>query len=398
MSDHYSVGRFEIRPEERRVLVDGEEATLGARAFDLLLCLVEHRDRMVTKDELLESVWPGLVVEENNLTVQVSSIRKLLGAHAVVTVPGRGYRFGAAVSKLSCDQHANWAVPQLPAKGAPEPALPDKPSLAVLAFANLSGDPEQEYFADGVVDDLINALSRVRAFFVIARSSSFTYKGRAVDIKQVGRELGVRYGLEGSIGHLVEAETGHHIWADRFEGSLEDIFELQGRVTESVVGAIEPTLRRAEIERARSAPTANLHAYDLCLRAMSLAYVPTRKMESDEAIRLLKQAIAMDPEYSYAKAFCAFTYTIRRGQHWDEDGEISEGLRLADEALQHHRDDPATLACAAHSLSLLGRRHKEALHAIDRALALNPNSTRVALASGWIRNYIGLDAEAIEHF
>jgi adenylate cyclase len=197
---------------------------------------------------------------------------------------------------------------------------------------------------------------------------------------------------------LVEAETGHHIWADRFEGSLEDIFELQGRVTESVVGAIEPTLRRAEIERARSAPTANLHAYDLCLRAMSLAYVPTRKMESDEAIRLLKQAIAMDPEYSYAKAFCAFTYTIRRGQHWDEDGEISEGLRLADEALQHHRDDPATLACAAHSLSLLGRRHKEALHAIDRALALNPNSTRVALASGWIRNYIGLDAEAIEHF
>ena len=222
---------------------------------------------------------------------------------------------------------------------APALALPDKPSLAVLPFTNLSGDPEQEYFADGVVDDIISALSRVRAFFVIARNSSFTYKGRAVDIKQLGRELGVRYVLEGSIrkagnrvrivGQLVEAENGRHIWADRFEGNLDDIFELQDRITESVVGAIEPSLRLAEIERARAKPTANLHAYDLCLRALPNLFSVSTKAANDEALGFLNRAIEMDPGYSYAKAMCASAYVLRKAQSWATAAEIEEGLRLA---------------------------------------------------------------------
>lgn len=396
------IGRFEIRPDERRVVADAAEVPLGARAFDLLLCLIEHRDRVVTKDELLARVWPNLVVEENNITVQASALRKALGPQVVVNVPGRGYRLGLAVTEAAPP------APVPPAEAPPALPLPDRPSLAVLAFTNLSGDAEQEYFADGVVDDIITALSRLRALFVIARTSSFVYKGRAVDVKQVARELGVRYVLEGSVrraagrvrivAQLIDAESGRHIWADHFDARFEDIFELQDRVTECVAGAIEPTLRRAEIERARSRPTADLNAYDLCLRATSHAYAPARKSETDEAIALLRKAIAIDPGYSYAKALCAFTHAMRRGQNWDEDGEVAEGLRLADEALRDHRDDPATLACAAHALALLGGRNVEALNTIDCALALNPNSVRALQASGWIRNYTNRHAEAIEHF
>jgi adenylate cyclase len=300
---------------------------------------------------------------------------------------------------------------QVEAGGAiakPPLALPDKPSLAVLPFTNLSGDPEQEYFADGVVDDIISALSRVRAFFVIARNSSFSYRGRSPDVRQVGKELGVRYVLEGSIrkagnrvrivGQLIEAENGRHIWADRFEGNLDDIFELQDRITESVVGAIEPNLRLAEIERARSKPTANLHAYDLCLRALPSLMTVSTKAANDEALALLYRAIEMDPGYSLAKAMCAFAYVLRKVQRWAPSAEIKEGLRLAEEALADHRDDPATLSYAGHSLSYLGSRHDEGLRAVDRALALNPNSTRALLTSGWIRAYVCDATTAIEHF
>ncbi len=300
------------------------------------------------------------------------------------------------------------AIKLAPAVGEIDLSLPDKPSLAVLPFTNLSGDLEQEYFADGVVDDIISALSRVRAFFVIARNSSFTYKGNAVDIKQVGRELGVRYVLEGSIrkagnrvrivGQLIEAENGRHIWADRFEGNLDDIFELQDRITESVVGAIEPTLKLAEIERARSKPTANLHAYDLCLRALPNLFRVSAKAGNDEALSLLYRAIELDSGYSIAKALCAWAYALRKAQFWATAENIQEGLKLAEAALADHRDDPATLTYAAHSLSYLGFRHDEGLRAIDRALALNPNSSRTLLSAGWIRAYIGDATIAIEHF
>ena len=213
-----------------------------------------------------------------------------LTAKAIATMSGLSVSYSEASEESAADK------PALP--------LPDKPSIAVLPFQNMSGDPEQEYFADGMVEEIITALSRVSSFFVIARNSSFTYKGKAVDVKQVGRELGVRYVLEGSVrkvggrvritGQLVEAANGRHVWADRFEGSIEDIFDLQDQVTESVAAAIEPSLKDAEIARARAKPTENLDVYDLYLRALSLHYRGDR-VASDDAMRLLRKALRMDP-------------------------------------------------------------------------------------------------------
>ena len=280
---------------------------------------------------------------------------------------------------------------------APPLALPDKPSIAVLPFQNMSGDPEQEYFADGIVEDIITALSRVKWFFVIARNSSFTYKGRHVDIRQVGRELGVRYVLEGSIrksgnrvritGQLIEAATGNHVWADKFEGSLEDVFELQDRITETVVAAIEPSLQVAEIRRSSFKPTDNLDAYDLYLRALSAHYAHTRE-SLDEALRLLNKAITLDPDYAFAKAFGAYLYCLRHGQSWATEEEIDRGGRLAQEALLSSRDEPTTIAFAAHALAWLARDYNTALAAMDRAIHLNPNSAHILTRSGWLRVWV----------
>lgn len=286
----------------------------------------------------------------------------------------------------------------------PGPSLPDKPSIAVLPFQNMSGDPEQEYFADGIAEDLITELSRVKWFFVIARNSSFTYKGRTVDAKQAGRELGVRYLLEGSVrkvgdrvritGQLIEAETGRHVWADRFDGWLEDLFELQDRITEAIVGAVEPTLKLAELERMREKPTESLAAYDLCLRALpNINSVITTRKFNDDALGLFYRAIALDPHYSLAKALAAYAYVLRKSQHWSTNEEDSEGIRLAFEALDEHGDHPTTLACAGHALAYLGKRYDASIRAMDRASALGGSSWRVLTSNGWVRNYI-CDAEA----
>jgi adenylate cyclase len=285
--------------------------------------------------------------------------------------------------------------------------LPDRPSLAVLPFTNMSGDPEQEYFADGVVEDIITALSRVRWFFVIARNSSFTYKGRSVDIRQVGRELGVRYVLEGSIrkagnrvritGQLIEAVSGRHVWADRFDGELVDIFDLQDRITESVVAAIEPSLSRAEIERASAKLTDNLDAYDLYLQALAHYYELTRPA-SDEALRLLDRALKLHGSYSAAKALAAVICNIRVGQHWADPAEVERGIQLAREAWADHRDDPTTLSRVGTALAYLVRDFEAAIAAIDLSLMLNPNSASAYGNSGLIRAWMGEWHTAIEHF
>jgi adenylate cyclase len=297
-------------------------------------------------------------------------------------------------------------VPSQLDPGKPLP-LPDKPSIAVLPFQNMSGDPEQEYFADGIVEDIITALSRVKWFFVIARNSSFTYKGRAVDIRQVGRELGVRYVLEGSIrksgnrvritGQLIEAATGNHVWADRFEGSLEDVFELQDRITETVVAAIEPSLQIAEIRRSSFKPTNSLDAYDLYLRALPHHYAQTRE-SFDEALRLLDKAIALDPDYTFAKAFAAVIHCVRWSQSWAATDDISKGARLAREALVSSRDEPTTIAFAAHAMAWLTRDYDTALAAMDRAMLLNPNSAQILLRSGWLRTWVSDADRAIDEF
>ena len=240
-------------------------------------------------------------------------------------------------------------------------ALPDKPSIAELPFENMSGDPTQDYFADGVVEDIITALSKFKSLFVIARNSSFTYKGRAVDIKQVGRELGVRYVLEGSVrksgdkvritGQLIEAATGSHLWADRIDGALENVFGLQDEVTARVIGAIEPSITEAEIERAHKKPTSNLDAYDWFLRALPPFY-QFRKEASDVAIGYLNRAIALDPGYALAKALLAFNSVARQIQGWG--GNRNQGLALAREAIADEGSDPSVLRWAGPTLAFWG--------------------------------------------
>jgi adenylate cyclase len=289
----------------------------------------------------------------------------------------------------------------------PALALPDKPSIAVLAFQNMSGDPEQEYFADGIVEDIITALSRIPWLFVIARNSSFTYKGKSVDVKQVGRELGVRYVLEGSIrrassrvritGQLIDAPTATHLWADRFEGALEDIFDLQDRMTASIAGVIEPALRKAEIERVRRKRTENLDAYDLYLRALPL-HMASRDANR-EALSLLGQAIALDPNFAAAYGLAAQCYTVQKSSGWVQpsDPELAEGIRMARMAAALGQDDPEALTWAAFVLDHLGGDREVALGLIDRALALNPNSAFAWTFSGSIRSNLREKELALAH-
>jgi TolB-like protein/class 3 adenylate cyclase len=296
-------------------------------------------------------------------------------------------------------------------EATPTLALPDKPSIAVLPFQNMSGDPEQEYFADGMVEEITTALSRIHWLFVIARNSSFAYKGKSPDLRQVGRELGVRYVLEGSVrragnrvritGQLVDTTTGAHIWADRFDGVLDDIFELQDQVASSVAGAIEPRLRQSEIERVSRKPTNSLDAYDLYLRAVALRDQHTDESVHD-AIALLKRALAIDPTYAPAAALIGWSL-VHRASHGRipiSQSEAAEAVTLARQALETGKDDPDALWMAAFTLFFLVGEHAIAATAIDRALTLNPNSAHAWMARGYVfsgRGQPALAIEALEH-
>src|SRR5262249_5777540 len=279
----------------------------------------------------------------------------------------------------------------------------------VLPFQNMSGDPEQEYFADGIVEEIITALSRVHWLFVIARNSSFTYKGRAVDIKLVGRELGVRYVLEGSVrkannrmrmpGQLVEARTGAHVWANRLDGMLDHIFDLQDQVTASVVGAIEPRLQQAEIERAGRKPTESLDAYDYFLRGMASFHLFTRDSLL-EARRLYHHATELDPNYASPYGMAAWCIHLSKTNGWlaDPEREIADAVTLARRAAALGKDDPTALWTSGHSLAYLAGELETGAAHIERALALNPNLAAAWSASGWSRIYLGEPADAIERF
>jgi adenylate cyclase len=294
----------------------------------------------------------------------------------------------------------------LPASPPPLP-LPDKPSIAVLPFANMSGDPDQEYFADGIVEEIITALSRIRWLFVIARNSTFTYKGQAVDVKQVGRELGVRYVLEGSVrkagtrvritGQLIDTSTGAHLWADRFDGSLEDVFDLQDKVAISVAGVIEPALQAAETVRSAGRPTSDLTTYDFYLRAYAMAVSSTS--QTREALRLMEQAIARDPLYGPALAWAA--YCCHRlfldGPIEDRATHRLRGTDFAKRALEVAGDDPGILVNAAFALAYFGEDTGAMMALVDRALALNPSYARGWQISGMLRISAGQPEIAIEH-
>ena len=311
-----------------------------------------------------------------------------------ITRPVRAYRVVTAAGSASPQSSSG-------------PPLPDKPSIAVLPFANMSGDPEQEYFVDGMVEEIITALSRIRWLFVIARNSTFTYKGRAIDVKQVGRELGVRYVLEGSVrkagqraritGQLIEALTGTHLWADRFDGSLEDVFDLQDKVASSVAGVIEPALQAAETARSAGRPTNDLTAYDLYLRAYALTLSSTRQVP--EALSLLEQAITRDPRYGPALAWAAFCCVrlVVDGRSEDREADRLKGTDFARRALEVAGDDPGVLANAAHALAYFGEDVGAMISLVDRALALNPNYARGWHISGYLRLLAGQPDIAIEH-
>ena len=292
---------------------------------------------------------------------------------------------------------------------AQEPALqlPNRPSIAVLAFQNLSGDPEQEYFADGMVEEIITALSRMKWLFVIARNSSFAYKGRAVDVKQIGRELGVRYILEGSVrkggsrvriaGQLIDAATGVHIWADRFDGALEDIFDLQDKVAESVVGAIAPKLEQAEIQRSARKPTGSLDAYDCYLRG--LAALPVLTLDANnEALRMFGRAIEIDPGFASAYGLAARCYGQRKTSGWmaDPAKEIAEAARLARRATELGGNDAVALCTAGFALAYVVGRVEDGDALIDQALALNSNLAWAWYFSGWAKVYLGEAGMALE--
>jgi len=296
----------------------------------------------------------------------------------------------------------------MPEPASPALALPDKPSIAVMPFANMSGDPEQEYFADGMVEEIITALSQIGWLFVIARNSTFTYKTRTVDVKQVGRELGVRYVLEGSVrkagtrvritGQLIDSLTGTHLWAGRFDSSLEDIFELQDRVAVEVAGIIEPALQLAEMRRSAERPTTSLSAYDLYLRAIA-AFFPTTKQRIFATLALLEQAIAIDRHYGPALSWAAICHLRLVVDGWAEAPETSrrKAIDLARLALRATENDPGILVNAAFVLALFGEDIGAMIGLIDRALALNPSFARGWYLSGLLRVWAGQHDLAIEH-
>jgi TolB-like protein/class 3 adenylate cyclase len=293
----------------------------------------------------------------------------------------------------------------------PKPAalpLPDKPSIAVLPFQNMSGDPEQEYFADGMVDDITTALSRFKSLFVIARNSSFSYKGKSPDIRQVGRDLGVRYVLEGSVrkaggkvritGQLIDAATGAHLWADRFEGSLEDIFDLQDQVTTSVVGAVAPKLDQAEIERAKRKPTESLDAYDYYLRGVADVQRLT-KQSNETALRLFYMAIEIDINFASALAMASRCYTLRKTNRcmMDPAQETAEAVRLARRAIEVGKGDAVALCYAGYALVHAAYELESGAAIIERAIALNPHLAIAWQLSGTVQAFLGRSEVAIEH-
>ena len=422
-------GRFRVAPHRRELLADGRPINLGGRDFDVLLALIEASGTVISKDELMSRGWAGKVVEENTLQGAISALRRAFGADRdlIRTVPGRGYQFtGEILARSSGAPGVIAAAAEPPRRltyppdpafeligceeevGTPEPAsapvepvlaLSDNPSIAVLPFQNMSGDPEQEYFADGMVEEIITALSRIRWLFVIARNSSFTYKGQAIDVKQVGRELGVRYVLEGSVrkaagrvritAQLIDTLSGRHLWADHFDGSLEDVFDLQDKVASSVAGVMEPALQAAETARSAGRPTNDLTAYDLYLRAYAMLLSSAR--QSHEALRLMEQAIERDPHYGPALGWAAHCCVrlLMDGRSEDPEADRRKGADFARRALEAAGDDPSTLVSAAHALAYFGEDIGAMSVLVDRALALNPNYARGWHISSVLRLWAG---------
>jgi len=398
---------------DRRELYRGADViTIAPQVFDLLDYLIRNREHVVSKDDLINAIWKGRIVSDSALTTRLNVARSVIGdsgeeQRLIKTLPRKGFRFVGPVREAQNGLAAT-ALNRLPVDDAEPLALPDRPSIAVLPFQNMSGDPDQDYFADGMVDEITTALSRFKSLFVIARHSSFAYKGKVVDIKQVGRELGVRYVLEGSvrkaagrvriIGQLIDAASGRHLWADRFEGDLSDIFALQDRMTESVVSAIQPKVLQTEIDSAVRRPN-NLSAYDLCLRAFPHLYSWTRGGLA-EALRLVSCALEIDPRYGFASTLAGSCHFINVNQGWTADpkSEIAEGLRLIRLALSIDGNDDTALSILGWATASFSDDYDTAREMADRAVALNPNAAFAWGQRGWTYQLAGQPEEAIRSF
>jgi TolB-like protein len=417
----------------RIVKTTGDGALIEfASAVDAVRCALEiqramaERNAAIAEDSRIEfriGINVGdIIIDEGDIYgdgVNIAARVETLASPGAICVADNAYqqikgKLALTVSDMGEQQLKNivqpvrvYSVRLEDPTARPALTLPDKPSIAVLPFTNMSSDPEQDYFADGMAEDIITALSRMRWLFVIARNSSFIYKGRAVDVKQVGREVGVRYVLEGSVrkagnqvritGQLIDASTGAHLWADRFEGGVGDIFKLQDQVTASVVGAIAPAMEKAEMERSRHKPTESLNAYDYFLRGMASLH-QGNKEANNEAVRLFKCAIAIDPEFSSAYGRAAECYVYKKANVWMENRteEIAEAKKFAQRAVALGKEDAEALHAAGFVLSYVGEDHETGAALIDRSLALNPNLAAAWRFSGWVQLWIGEPELAIE--
>jgi TolB-like protein len=384
------------------------------QVFDLIEYLIRNRERVVSKDDLINAIWTGRTVSDEALATRLNAARNAIGdsgkeQRLIRTLPRKGIRFVGSIRQEPRLPSAPVARERQIEPSKPVLALPDIPSIAVLPFQNLSDDPDQDYFADGVVEDIITGLSRSKLLFVIARNSSFTYKEKAVDLKRVSNELGVRYVLEGSVrkvrnmvrvtGQLIDAATGAHIWADNFDSNLDDIFGLQDRLTSNVIGAMSPQIERAEIKRARRKPTESLEAYDYYLRSKFSIYQWTRE-GSAEALRMTKLAVSLDPEFAVAYASGANIFGQKKGFGWIEDAtrECNESRQMVERAMHLDQDDPLVLAHAAAVYSYVLEEPETRFALAARAIELDPNLMMARLWAGWAQVYLGDHDAAIEQF
>ena len=407
----YLFENFALDTDKRELLKGNDAVSVTPQAFDVLLYLIRNRDRVVSKDDLISAIWGGRVVTDAALATRLNAARAAIGdggdqQRLIKTLQRKGFRFIGSVQeidKVGADIGTSRAV-QPPASVA---ALSDKPSIAVLPFENLSADPDQECFADGLVDDITTALSRFRGLFVIARNSSFTYKGKSVDIKQVGQQLGARYVLEGSVrragtrlritGQLIDAATGAHLWADRFDGTLEDIFDLQDKVTQQVVGAIAPEVDRAEIERASRRPVGNIDAVTAYYRGLPHIGFPTSPQNNDAALRYFEDAIALDPNFVPAYGGAASCIGWRWGNRWPGDfaKDCAKLSGFAERLKELGADDAFALSIIGFCLFWIKLDFDVGLEMMERAIWSNPNCARALHLRGLVRGWCGESDTAV---
>ena len=392
MNTPYRFGRFELHPATRQLLAEGQPAALGAKALDVLLVLIERRERLVTKDELLALAWPGVIVEENNLQVQISALRKLLGANMIATLPGRGYRFTAP---LAADQ-------SLPAEAPAPDHVPL--SIVVLPFLNRGGNLGEDYFADGITEDVITELSRWRSLAVASRSASFRFKGQSVDPQALGRELRVRFIVEGSVrrmgeririsAQLIDAATGKQVWGERFDRPIADLFAVQDELVHTIVGTLAGRVQASGAERARRKPPSSLDAYDHMLRGNALSWDEPRSAE--EAKRAFERAIEIDP--GYGLPHCLLAAVIKRGWESDLSGScnaLDRSLALAQRALELAEDE-STCHTILGAIHLERREFDLALYHTARGVEINPANQWNRADLGSVLAYIGRAEEGIE--